>query len=67
MIGLWTITALVAAVVIYFQETVPLGPPSLARADVTYYWPVALIAGLAVLILSAVVAWLSLRIGRGDE
>jgi len=67
MIGLVILTALVAAVVTYLQVSVPLAGPSLAHADLSYYWPVALIAGLVVLILTAAVAWLSVRAGRGVD
>jgi hypothetical protein len=67
MIGLAILTALVGAVVAYMQLSVPLPGPSLGRADIIYYWPVALIAGLVVLILTAAVVGLTRWAGRGEE
>jgi hypothetical protein len=60
MTGLATLTVVVAAAVAYVQVTVPLAAPGLTRADTMHYWPVAVIAGLVVLIATAAVAWLSL-------
>lgn len=64
MTGLAILTGLVTAVVAYVQVTVPLAGPSLAHADATYYWRVAVIAGVAVLIAAAAIAWLSLGAWR---
>ena len=60
MTGLAVLTAVVAAAVAYMQVTVPLAGPTLAHADEISYWPVAVIAGLVVLVAAAAVAWLSL-------
>ena len=60
MAGLAILTAAVAVVVVYLQVTVPLAGPGLTHADVTAYWPVAVMAGLVVLVGSVAVAWLSL-------
>lgn len=59
------LTGLVAAVVIDLQVSVPLPAPSLGHADVIAYWPVAVIGGLSVLILTAAVVWATVRAGRG--
>ncbi len=67
MTGLSILTALVAAGVVYLQVSVPLAGPSLGHADVISYWPVAVIAGLVVLIMTAAMAWLAVRAGRGGE
>ena len=64
---LLTLTGLVAGVVIDLQVSVPLPAPSLGHADLIAYWPVAVIAGLAVLILTAAVVWATVRAGRGGE
>lgn len=61
MTGLAILTGVVAAAVAYLQVAVPLAGPSLARAEVTGYWQVAVIAGFAVLIGAAAVDWLSRR------
>ena len=60
MTELATLTSVVAAAVAYLQVTVPLAGPTFAPSDAIDYWPVAVIAGLAVLIAAAAVAWLSL-------
>jgi hypothetical protein len=60
MTGLATLTVVVAAAVAYVQVTVPLAAPGLSHADAIFYWPVAVVAGLVVLIATAAVAWLSL-------
>jgi hypothetical protein len=67
MIGLAVLTALIGGVVAFLQVSVPLPAPSLGHAEIIYYWPVALIAGLVVLILTAAVAWLAVWAGRGGE
>jgi hypothetical protein len=58
--GLAILTAAVAAAVVYLQVGVPLAGPGLPRAQATAYWPVAVIAGVVVLVGSIAVAWLSL-------
>ncbi len=60
MTGLGILTAVMGAAVAYLQVTVPLAGPTFAHADAIDYWPVTVIAGLAVLIAAAAVAWLSL-------
>ncbi len=67
MTGLATLTALAAAAVAYLQVTVPLAGPTFARTDAIDYWPVAVIAGLVVLIATAAVAWLSLGASQRRE
>ncbi len=61
------LTSLAAAVVSYLQTTVPIAGPGLAHADAVYYWRVAAIAGLVVLIAAAAIAWLSLRAWKRRE
>jgi hypothetical protein len=60
MSGLAILTAVVGGAVAFMQATVPLASPGLARADVTEYREVAVIAGLAVLIAAVAIAWLAL-------
>jgi hypothetical protein len=67
MTGLAVLSAVMGAVVAYLQVSVPLPVPSLGHADVVSYWPVALIGGLVVLILTAAAAWLAIWAGRGGE
>ena len=67
MTGLAVLTAVMGAVVAYLQLNVPLSGPTLGHADVVAYWPVALIGGLVVLILTAAAAWLAISAGRGGE
>jgi hypothetical protein len=58
--GLAILTAVAAGAIAYMQAAVPLASPGLARADVTDYREVAVIAGLAVLIAAVAIAWLAL-------
>jgi hypothetical protein len=67
MIGLAILTAVMAAAVAYLQVSVPLAGPSLARKDEIYYWQVAVIAGLVILIAAAAVAWLALGASERKE
>jgi hypothetical protein len=66
MTGLAVLTALIGGVVAFLQVSMPLPAPTLGHAGIIYYWPVAVIAALVVLILTAAVAWLAVW-GRGGE
>jgi hypothetical protein len=64
MTWLAVVTGFAAAGLAYLQVTVPIAGPSLAHADATQYWPVAVVGGLVVLIVTAAIVWLALRASR---
>jgi hypothetical protein len=59
MTGLAILTVVLGGALAYMQVAVRLAAPTLARADLTHYWQVAMIGGLGVLIAASVIAWLA--------
>ncbi len=59
------LTGLLAAGISYLQVTVPINGARLVHTDAVYYWPVAVVSTLVVLIAAAAIGWLSLWRRRG--